>query len=76
MCRFCHSEEETIEHILWECACVQSSLNEFEVHSNQKSNCQLVFTKHSFLPGIYNRNNYIQNVLFLLFIHQDVQKKD
>ena len=65
MCTFCHREEETIEHILWECDYVQSFLNGFEVHLNQKSNCQLVFTKKSFLLGIYDRNKDIQNVLFL-----------
>jgi hypothetical protein len=69
MCTFCHNKEETTEHILWECDCVQSFLIGFEDHLNKKSNCQLVLLKKSFLLALYDRNKYIQNVLFIPYIY-------
>ena len=65
MCTFCQREEETIEHILWECEYVQAFLNEFELYVEQKTNLQLVFTKKSFILGILEINKGIQNTLIL-----------
>ena len=65
MCTFCQREEETIEHILWECEYVQAFLNEFELYVEQKTNLQLVFTKKSFILGILEMSKGIQNTLIL-----------
>ena len=65
MCTFCHSEEEKIEHILWECNYVQNFLEEFETYVEQRTNCQLVFTKKYFILGILEKNKGIQNTLIL-----------
>ena len=65
LCTFCHREEETIEHLLWECDCVQSFLDTFVDYLEQKTNFQLVFTKKSFILGITNKNYDIQNLLIL-----------
>ena len=64
-CNFCHSEEETIEHLLWECDNLQSLLVEFEHYLENKSGRQITFTKKSFILACTENNNNIQNTIFL-----------
>lgn len=54
MCTFCHREEETIEHILWDC----DSLEE-------KINFKVTFTKKTFILGILGKSKDILNIIFL-----------
>lgn len=55
MCTFCHREEETIEHILWDCECVQSFLEHFKHYLEEKINFQVTFTKKTFILGILGK---------------------
>jgi hypothetical protein len=63
-CNFCHTEEETIEHLLWECDNLQSLLVEFEHYLENKSGRQITFTKKSFILACTENNNNIQNTIF------------
>lgn len=65
MCTFCHREEETIEHILWECDCVQAFLDEFQLYIEDKTNFHIVFTKKYFILGTPGKKFCMQNTLIL-----------
>ena len=64
-CTFCGGEEETIEHLLWECDCVQIFLRDFESHLENKTNFQVSIKKNNFLFGFLDRKKTIQNKLIL-----------
>lgn len=49
MCTFCQREEETIEHILWDCDCVKSFLENLEHYLEEKINFHITFTKINLL---------------------------
>ena len=64
ICSFCHREDETIEHILWECNHVQSFLADFEYYVEEKTNLQLILSK-ILLFWVF----LIEVRLFQMFLH-------
>lgn len=49
-CTFCKNEIETIEHLLWECECVQDFISEIDQWLLQNG-ISIAFTKNNFLLG-------------------------
>ncbi|XP_062599221.1 uncharacterized protein LOC134260692 [Saccostrea cucullata] len=64
-CNFCLSEEETIEHLLWECDYTQSFLEEFVIFLEDKTGLVINITKKSFILGYIENNTDIQNTIAL-----------
>ena len=64
-CNLCHSEEESIEHILWECNFLQTLLSDFEFFLRDKTGLQIAITKKSFILGFIENNSIVQNIIVL-----------
>jgi hypothetical protein len=60
-CNFNHSEEEIIEHFLWEC----DNLVEFEHYLENKSGRHISFTKKSFILACTENIKNIQNTIIM-----------
>ena len=63
-CTFCRLEE-TLEHVFWECANIQSFLDTFETYVQENTNLQLPITKRNFLLGDLDLNKIVHNAIFL-----------
>ena len=73
-CSFCKTNEETIEHLLWECSKTQTLIYEFENYLQGK-NIFLDFNKASFLLGYHsNRRINIPNNNVLMWIKYYIYK--
>jgi hypothetical protein len=63
-CTFCQEDEETIEHLFWNCEIVQAFIDEIDswLLSNGVS---IPFTMHFFL-SCYIQNEYLYKSLYLI----------
>ena len=66
LCQFCETENETVEHIFWECEKIQDLLENFDNILCQ-NNINLNYSKEQFIFGFYN--NYkltmVNNIILL-----------
>ena len=77
-CTFCSKEDETIEHVLWECNCVKKFINEITTWLSQH-NIHITLDEKSFLFGQLPNQESEANKLVLMemkyyiYIMQDVE---
>ena len=67
-CSFCHSQPETILHILWECDKVQVLINNLKIIIELKNIPFCTITKEAFIFGLHDQKDTSANVNNLILL--------